>query len=288
MNLIKIRKYWYILSLLVIIPGLYSLCTRTLNFGIDFTGGSLIEVKFDRLVNAEEVRGVLAGQNLADKSIIQTSTDNTVLIRTRALDETEGSNLVNAMQQKLGTLSVQRNEKVDAVISNELMQKAGLALLIAFALMLVYIGIRFEFYFGLAAIVAISHDILVTVGLASLFWLDIDSASVAAVLTIVGYSVHDTIVIFDRIRENLKVRKKGEALDELVHHSIMQTLTRSVNTVMTVVFCLLALIFFGGVTVRSFMIMLLIGVISGAYSSIFNASPLWYDFKRMKGEAAVR
>ncbi len=287
MNLIKTRKYWYILSLLVIIPGLISLCTRTLNFGIDFTGGSLIEAKFDRPVSVDEVRVVLAQQNLADKSQIQTSTDNTVLIKTPALDQTESANLVSGLQQKYGKLELLRNEKVDPTVSKELMRNAALAVLIAFALMLVYIGIRFEFYFGLAAIIAIFHDILVTVGLASIFWLEIDSTSVAAILTIVAYSVHDTIVIFDRVRENLKTRKKGEPLDELIHHSIMQTLNRSVNTVMTVIFCLLALIFFGGVTIRTFMIMLLIGVISGAYSSIFNASPLWFDFKRLKGDPAA-
>jgi preprotein translocase subunit SecF len=176
---------------------------------------------------------------------------------------------------------------VGPAISAEQMRNAGLALLIAFALMLVYITFRFEFWFSLAAIIAIFHDILVTVGLASIFWLQINSASVAAILTIAAYSVHDTIVIFDRIRENVKQRKKGEPLDDLINHSILQTLGRSINTVMTVLICLLALILFGGVTIRDFMIMLLIGVISGCYSSIFNASPLWFDFKRLRGEATA-
>jgi preprotein translocase subunit SecF len=282
-NLIKVRKYWYILSLLVIIPGLVSLGTRHMNFGIDFTGGSLIELQFTHPVVVGDIQAVLAAQNLATQSEVQTSSGNTVLIRTPALDQAESTNLVNVLEQKLGG-SLLSDDKVDAVVSGELMRSAALAVLIAFAGMLIYIAWRFEFWFALAAIIAIFHDILVTLGLASIFWLQIDSASVAAILTIAAYSVHDTIVIFDRIRENLKLRKKGEPLDELIHHSILQTIGRSINTVMTVIFCLLALVLFGGLTIKSFMILLLIGVISGAYSSIFNASPLWFDFKRMRGE----
>lgn len=289
MNLIKLRKYWYILSLLVIIPGLISLGTRHMNFGIDFTGGSQLQIQFSQPVTDAEIRAVLADQNLPSDSEIQMSGGNkATLIRTRALTDTEDANLTNALQQQLGAVPASQNyEKVEPVITGDLIRDAALAVLVAFVLMLVYIAIRFEFWFGLSAIIAIFHDILVTLGLASIFWLQINSASVAAILTIAAYSVHDTIVIFDRIRENVKVRKKGEPLDELIHRSIMQTLGRSINTVMTVLFCLLALILFGGVTIRDFMIMLLIGVISGAYSSIFNASPLWFDFKRLQSEAAA-
>jgi preprotein translocase subunit SecF len=285
-NLIQLRKYWYILSLLVIIPGLISLGTRHMNFGIDFTGGSLLEIQFSQPVTDTAIRAVLADQKLPSDSEVQISNGTMAMIRTRALTQEESTSLVSALQQQVGQLNLQSDDKVDAVVSGELMRNAGLAVLIAFIGMLIYIAWRFEFWFALAAIIAIFHDILVTVGLASILWLQIDSASVAAILTIAAYSVHDTIVIFDRIRENVKIRKKGEPLDELIHHSIMQTLGRSINTVMTVIFCLLALILFGGVTIRSFMIMLLIGVISGAYSSIFNASPLWFDFKRLRGEAA--
>jgi preprotein translocase subunit SecF len=284
-NLIQLRKYWYILSLLVIVPGLISLGVRHMNFGIDFTGGSQLNVQFSHPVTDAEIRAVLVDQKLPGDSEIQMSGDNAAQIRTRALTAAEDANLRSALQQKLGAVQPQPGQMVAPAISAERVRNAGLAVLIAFALMLVYIAIRFEFWFGLSAIIAIFHDILVTVGLSSIFWLQINTASVAAVLTIAAYSVHDTIVIFDRIRENLNKRKKGEPLDELVHHSILQTLGRSINTVMTVIFCLLALILFGGVTIKSFMIMLLIGVVSGAYSSIFNASPLWYDFKRMRGEA---
>ncbi len=283
MNLIKLRKWWYILSLIVIIPGLASLGFRHMNFGIDFTGGSLLQYKISQPVTVAGIRGVLDAQKLPSDSQIQITSGNTVTIRTSSLTQDESNSLSTALQKDYG-LTLNSDDKVDAVVSSELVRNAALALLIAFVLMLIYIAIRFEFWFALAAIIAIFHDILVTVGLASIFWLQIDSASLAAILTIAAYSVHDTIVIFDRIRENLKVRKKGESLDELIHHSIMQTLARSINTVAAVLICLLALILFGGVTIRDFMIMLLIGTISGCYSSIFNASPLWYDFKRLRGE----
>lgn len=286
MNLIKIRKFWYIFSLLIIIPGLISYFTRGLNYGIDFTGGSLVEVRFDHAVKVEDIRNLLNDLGLGRDNQIQTSADNTVLIRTRDLSQEENDKLLKGLSQRIGGMKLLRNEKVGPNIGKELRNKAILSVLIAFALMLVYIAIRFEFLQGVAAILALVHDILVTVGLVSIFQLEVDSAFIAALLTIVGYSIHDTIVIFDRIRENLRMRKKDQPLDELIHHSIMQTLTRSINTVLTVVFCLVALIIFGGVTIRPFMITLLIGVISGAYSSIFNASPLWYDFRRLKEASA--
>jgi preprotein translocase subunit SecF len=281
-NLIKLRKWFYLLSLLVIVPGLISFGIRHMNYGTDFTGGSMLGYKFTQPVSDAAIRSVLASQNLPSDSEIQLS-GNSATIRTRFLSQAESTGLSSALQQKLGG-TLQSDNTVDAVVSSELIRNAALAVLVAFALMLVYIAIRFEFWFGLAAIIAIFHDMLVTIGLASLFWLTIDRTSVAAILTIAAYSVHDTIVIFDRIRENLKRRKKNEPLDELIHHSIMQTLGRSINTVLAVIFCLLALALFGGITIRDFVIMLLIGTISGAYSSIFNASPLWFDFRRMRGE----
>ncbi len=280
MNLIKLRKFWYLISLLVIISGLVSLFTRGLNYGIDFTGGSLIEVKFEHSVTLRDVRTLLDEIDLGEGSRVQTSAGNTVLIRTRDLTQEESDELLNGLRQKIGTLELLRNEKVGPAIGKELRNKALLSLAIAFVLMIIYITIRFEFRFALAAIVALFHDILVTVGLVSLLGLEVEGAFIAALLTIVGYSINDTIIIFDRIRENLGKRKK-EPLDEVVHTSIMQTLARSINTVLTVIFCLAALIIFGGVTIRAFSMTMLIGIISGAYSSIFNASPVWYDLRRL-------
>ncbi len=280
MNLVRLRKYWYMLSLLIIIPGLLSLFIKGLNYGIDFTGGSLIEVKFEKPVKIVEIRKVLDELGLGEASKIQSAAGNAVIIRTRDLSQEKSDQLLASLEKKFGSLKLMRNEKVGPTIGKELRNKAILSLVIAFALMIIYITIRFEFSFALAAILALIHDILVTVGLVSIIGLEVDGAFIAALLTIVGYSINDTIVIFDRIRENLRILSK-EPLEEIVHKSIIQTLARSINTVLTVVFTLLALIFFGGVTIRAFMITMLIGILSGAYSSIFNASPLWYDFRRL-------
>jgi preprotein translocase subunit SecF len=268
------------LSLLIIIPGLLSLFIKGLNYGIDFTGGSLIEVKFEKPVKIVEIRKVLDELGLGEASKIQSAAGNAVIIRTRDLSQEKSDQLLASLEKKFGSLKLMRNEKVGPTIGKELRNKAILSLVIAFALMIIYITIRFEFSFALAAILALIHDILVTVGLVSIIGLEVDGAFIAALLTIVGYSINDTIVIFDRIRENLRILSK-EPLEEIVHKSIIQTLARSINTVLTVVFTLLALIFFGGVTIRAFMITMLIGILSGAYSSIFNASPLWYDFRRL-------
>lgn len=285
MNLIKLRKFWYLLSLLIIIPGLVSCFIQGLNYGIDFTGGNLLEVKLDRSVRIGSIRSLLGELGLGEGSKIQASAGNTVIIRTRDLTQEESDKLIKGLEQKAGSLKLLRNEKVGPTIGKELRNKALLSLAFAFVLIIVYITVRFKFSFALAAIAALFHDILVTVGLVSLLRLEVNGAFIAALLTIVGYSINDTIVIFDRIRENLSLRKK-EPLEEIVHKSIMQTLARSINTVLTLVFCLLALIFFGGVTIRAFIITMLIGVISGCYSSIFNASPLWYDFRRLTAKAA--
>lgn len=285
MNLVKLRKYWYILSLLIIIPGMISFGWKGLNYGIDFTGGSLIELKFNQTVQVGNVRAVLDDLGLPKDSKIQESAGNVLIIRTKDLSQEESSNLLQGLEEKAGSYQLLRNESVEPAVGKELRNKAIIAVVIAFALMIVYITIRFEFLSGLAAVSALIHDILITVGLVSLLGLEVDGAFIAALLTIVGYSINDTIVIFDRVRENIGKKKKGEHMDEIIHHSIMQTLTRSINTVLTVVFTLVALILFGGVTIKTFVTILLIGVVTGCYSSIFVASPLWYDYRRLRGES---
>lgn len=283
MNIVKLRKYWYIISLLIIIPGLISFAVKGLNYGIDFTGGSYIELRFEQAVTSGDVRPVLSDAGI-NKANIQAASGNVIIIRTRDLSQEESDTVLQGLKEKVGNYELLRNENVGPAIGKELRTKAILALLIAFGAMIIYITIRFEFLQGLAAVSALIHDILVTVGLVSLLGLEVDGAFIAALLTIVGYSINATIVLFDRIRENIRKRKKGESLAELIHDSIIQTLARSINTTLAVLFCLVAMFLFGGVTIKVFMLTLIIGVLAGCYSSILISSPLWYDYRRLSGE----
>lgn len=279
-HLVRARRYFYILSILVVTAGLISLFTKGLNKGIDFTNGSLLDLQFDRAVETQEVRRVLADFKL-EKSAVQKSGTRSFIVRTRPLEERESNRVVAALGERLGGVTVLRNETVGPVISEELTWKAIWAMIIASGLMLIYITIRFEFKQGVAAVIALIHDALVVLGIFSLFQIEIDSAFVAAVLTILGYSINDTIIIFDRIRENIKLRKITAPLEDIINFSLWQTMARSINTVLAVLFVLLALYFLGGSTIKNFTLALLVGVTSGAYSSICNASPIWYDLKQL-------
>lgn len=271
------RKIWYAISLVIIIPGLIALMLHGLNLGIDFTGGTIINLKFNQPVTTTEVSEVLKSFDLGENVPIQVANDNTVLIRTKALEQEQTDQIVRAFQAKYGQVTVLRVEKVGPVVGKELTMKAIYSVLVASVLMLIYITFRFEFKFGVAAVIALLHDVLVVLGVFALLRIEVDSSFIAALLTILGYSINDTIVIFDRIRENRKIMPKA-SVEDLVNRSITQTLTRSINTVLTVVFTLVALLLFGGETTKIFVLAMLIGVISGCYSSICNASPLWVDF----------
>ena len=280
-HFIKLRKIWYTLSILVVIPGIISLFGQGLTLGIDFTGGSLLDLRFNQPAAIEQVRGVL-GQHGLEGASIQKSDETDFLVRTRELTEDENAGLVSALNEIPGGVTVLRSERVGPVIGRELIFKALAALGVASVLMVIYITWRFEFKQGVAAVVALLHDAFVVLGVFSIFRLEVDSAFVAAILTIIGYSINDTIVIFDRIRENMLNKQKGESLDDLINRSLWQTMARSINTVLTVIFVLVALLVLGGSTVQTLVLALLIGVVSGAYSSICNASPLWYDLKMME------
>ena len=288
LHFIKLRKIWYIISIAVIIPGIISLFMQGLNLGIDFTGGTIMEVRFDKAVEAQDVRKAVDSIGLEGNKTIQQSGDRNYLIRTRALSQDESDKLFNGMQDKLGKTTLLKTDLVGPVMGKELAYKALLALFIASVLMVIYITIRFEFKQGIAAIIALLHDTLVVTGIFSLLQIEVDTAFVAAILTIIGYSINDTIVIFDRIRENRRMQKKGESLEDLVNKSLWQTLARSINTVLTVMFVLTAMYFLGGSTIKTFVLAMLIGVASGAYSSIFNASPLWVDFKLLEKRKRVQ
>lgn len=283
-------KLWFIISLLVIVPGLISMVTRGFNFGIDFTGGTIIDLKFAQPVAITQVRETLKPFGL-DGATIQLSgessdvaTSNDVMIRTVDLEEAQRKEVMAALREKVGDYEVLREEKVGAVIGGELILNAVLALVISWVLIILYIAYRFEFRFGVAAVLALVHDILIVLAFFSFTQRQVDSSFVAALLTVVGYSINDTIVIFDRIRENLKLHfRRGGNVAELVNRSIYQTLTRSLYTVFTCLFTTFALFFFGGETTKDFAFALIIGFMSGCYSSIFIAGPLWLEFRKFGG-----
>ncbi len=277
-HFVKHRKLFYLLSILVIIPCLISLFMQGLNLGIDFKSGSIVEVRFEKPVPVEKVREVVKAQGM-NASKIQQSGDRDFIIRLDTISEQQGQKLTGAFTEKLGKNELLRNEFVDPIVGRELIYKALGALVLAAIMMVIYITVRFEFKQGIAAIIALLHDSFITIGVFSIFRIEIDSAFIAAILTIIGYSINDTIIVFDRIRENMYHKKKDQTLEDLVNLSIWQTLTRSINTVLTVLFVLIALFVLGGVTTKTFVLAILIGISAGTYSSIFIASPIWVDFK---------
>ena len=280
------RMWWFLLSAIVIGAGIVCMFVRGFNFGIDFTGGTIIDLKFAQPVTIQEVRTSLAPYGL-DGSTIQLSgaasdvtASEDVMIRTVDLEEEQRKEVMASLKTDVGDYTVLREEKVGATIGGELITNAMEALLISWVLIIAYVAYRFEWKFGVAAVLALVHDILVVLGVFALTQRQVDSSFIAALLTIVGYSINDTIVIFDRIRENLKLHfRRGGDVDVLVNTSIYQTLTRSLYTVFTVLFTTLALYFFGGETTKDFAFALLVGFGSGCYSSIFIASPLWVTLR---------
>ncbi len=284
-------KVWFIISLLVIVPGLISMVTRGFNFGIDFTGGTIMDLKFAQPVAIAQIRETLKPFGLDGATIqlsgassdVATSTD--VMIRTTDLEEVQRKEVMAAIRDKVGGYDVLREEKVGAVIGGELILNAVLALVVSWVLIILYVAYRFEWRFGIAAVAALVHDILIVLAFFSFTQRQVDSSFVAALLTVVGYSINDTIVIFDRIRENLKLHfRRGGDVVQLVNRSIYQTLTRSLYTVFTCLFTTFALFFFGGETTKDFAFALIVGFCSGCYSSIFIAGSLWLELRKFGGK----
>ena len=286
-DILKRSKLWFAISLLIIIPGIFCMFTKGFNFGIDFTGGTIMEMEFQQEVTLTQVRDVLRDYDL-DNSTIQLSgeasnveSSKDVMIRTTDLEESERKDVMTSLKEKIGDYTVLREEKVGATIGGELITDALLATVISWILIILYVSYRFEWRFGVSAILTLIHDVLIVLAVFSFTQKQVDSSFVAAILTIIGYSINDTIVIFDRIRENQRLHfKRGGDLNELANRSIYQTLTRSLYTVFTVLFTTFALYFFGGDTTKDFSFALLIGFFSGSYSSIFIASPLWVLLKK--------
>ncbi len=278
MRFIETKKWFYIFSSILIVAGIVSLFMQGLNWSIDFTGGSLLRYKMDSTITADQVRNAVNEFGLVKEVSVQKS-GNEFYIRTNELNQAQTAEMTSSLQEKFNNVSLESAESVGATIGSELARNALIAIGIALVLMLLYITFRFEFAFGLAAVLSLAQVVLVVVGLFSIFQWEVSSYFVAAILTIIGYSINDTIVIFDRVRENLRSRKKEE-LHTLLNRSIMQTLNRSVNTVLTVLMPLVTLLLFGGSTIKIFVIALLVGFIYGMYSSICVASPMYYDIKQ--------
>ena len=279
------KRYWFFgLSLIVIIPGMIALILWGLPLAIDFTGGSLLEVKFTNGLPPQlsDVRAIYADNGFTDVQI-QTSGNDTLINRSKDMDETQRATIIADMAKKSGAqVTVQRFDSVGPAVGQEVTRQAGFAVAAAAFFIMIYITIAFRrvpnaFRYGVSAVIAMFHDILVVIGVEALIghflgW-EADSLFLTALLTVIGFSVHDTIVVFDRIRENANIYRRV-LYEKLVNHSIVQTLDRSINTQLTVMFTLLSLALLGGVTTRHFVIILLIGVFTGTYSSIFNAASI--------------
>ncbi len=283
-DIIGKRYWWFALSLIVLIPGLISMALQGFNLGIDFTGGTILDLKFASPVTVAQVREVLVDHRLENSVIQLVSTDqaetsNNLFIRTHVLSNDESQILFTDMEKRLGAFEVLRSEKVGAVMGSELTQQALLNLAVVCALLIAYISYRFEYKIAVSAILAILHDVMIVLGIFSLFHIEMDSSFVAAILTVIGYSMNEAIVVFDRIRENLKTHRKTESFQDLVNRSIGQTFTRTLYTLLTVLFACGSLHFFGGESTKNFSLAMLIGFLSGAYSAIFNASPIWVTWK---------
>jgi preprotein translocase SecF subunit len=294
------RKFWYGLSLLVIVPGVIFAAMGGFKPGIDFTGGSELTLLFQQPVTREQVEKSVAAQGIEDPAA-QIAGGNTVFVRLpkrggrEEITSAQADTIVEKLQSDFPGVTKQGFESIGSSISTELTRNALMAVTLSSIFIVLYLAFRFAIggfveglKYGVAAIIAMLHDVAVLVGVFCILghflnW-KIDSLFVTAALTVIGFSVHDTIVIFDRIRENLKLHGRSESFPKIVNDSINETFARSIFTSLTVIITLLALLVFGGPVIRPLNAALLIGIISGTYSSIFNAAPLVVDWQRLWGK----
>ncbi|HID86038.1 MAG TPA: protein translocase subunit SecF [Anaerolineae bacterium] len=283
------RTWTFLLSALVVVPGLLSLLIFGLRLSVEFTGGSLLELQFHeaRGIQPAEVKAVLGRHGLTG-TLVQTAGEDAVLVRAKPMDSTLKKAIEEELRERFGDFTELRFESVGPSVGREMGRRAAYAVALAAIAILLYISWAFRhapspIRYGLCAIIAMLHDVAVVVGLASIWgWLfnwEVDPLFLAALLAVIGFSVHDSIVVLDRIRENM-ARHRGEPFEEIVNHSILQTLERSVTTLLIVLFTLTALALLGGVTIRPFVVTLLVGIISGTYSSIFIAASLLVVWER--------
>jgi preprotein translocase subunit SecF len=292
-SIVRHRYWWFALSLLLIVPGAIFLGVYGLRLGIDFSGGSLWDVRFlertTEQLNTEDIAQIFAQQGF-EGALVQFSEESVAgqavpaaLVRTKAATPDQQEQVIAALRAKYGNVERSQVQSVGETVSAESTRSAVIAVIGACIAILVYLTLAFRraphpVRYGVCALLAMLHDVLVVLGVAAILGqfinLEIDALFLTALLTVISFSVHDTIVVFDRIRENLISRRSGEPFEDVVNHSIVQTLPRSINTQLTTLFTLSALLLFGGESIKYFVVILLIGLISGTYSSIFNAAQL--------------
>jgi len=297
-NLMRYKYVFFIISLLAIIPGCYFFARYGLRLSIDFTGGSLLEIQNSNIktsADIEKVKTMFKNDKL-ELAAVQNSGAGTYLFRAKEIKTEEKTKIMTQIESNFGPTAELRFENVGPVIGKELTMKALQSIVLASVAIVIYIAYAFReipkpyspWKFGIAAVVALIHDVLVVVGvfaaLGHFVGVEVDALFVTAILTVIGFSVHDTIVVFDRIRENLRRTAGKTDFTQVVNDSLVQTLARSLNTSITVLLMLFALILFGGETIRWFIVALFVGVFSGTYSSIFNAAPLLVLWEERKSK----
>lgn len=279
LKIIEKTKIWFAMSLFIIIIGMGFMVTRGLNLGIDFKGGTILSVKMNQTFVKTDVDKIIdkhaKGEYLS--KTVDNGKDLEITIKSDALSAEETAVMVKEIKTQFKASELTSEDTIGASVGSELKSKAVTGLIIAVICMLAYIGFRFEFKFATAAVIALLHDVLITIGVYAVFQIPVNATFIAAILTIIGYSINDTIVIFDRIRENQKIMRKS-SIQDITNTSVTQTMSRSINTVATTLFTIVAVYVFVP-SIRDLSFPLIIGILVGCYSSIFIASPVWVILK---------
>lgn len=287
MDFMGIRRFTGALSLLMVVLSLGIVAVKGLNFGLDFTGGTTAEVRFNQAVDPENVREHLEAKGLEDVRVQHYGSVEEILIRINNSNLEDEETIRNQIQSTFANAEVRRVEFVGAEVGEELAEQGGMAVLVAIIATMIYIALRFEYRFAVSAAVALTHDAILVLGIFALFQVEFDLATLAAVLAVMGYSLNDTIVVFDRVRENFrKVRKL--TVSEIINLSINQTLSRTIMTSWLTLLVVLALLFFGGSSLHGFSLALFLGIVIGTYSSIYVAGSLALDMGLSRADMLPR
>jgi preprotein translocase subunit SecF len=272
---LSVRKSTTIMSIILIVVSAFSLMTKGLNLGIDFTGGIQIEISFETAPNIENVRSNLASGGYDDAIVQNSGSSQDLMVRIPPRDGVDnkkiGEDVIGMLQASENSVTLKSSEYISAQVGEELTEQGGLAMIFALIMIMIYIVFRFQWKFSIGAVLALIHDVMITLGIFSFFQLTFDLSVLAAILAVVGYSLNDTIVIFDRIRENFRSMRTAQTLD-ILNSAITQTIKRTIITSSTTLLVLLSLYVFGGSSLEGFSIALIVGVLIGTYSSIFVAS----------------